>query len=274
MHNTHPIRIVVVDNASTDNSYQFLKEYKTKNGSFELLASPENCGYAQGNNIGLRFFEGLDEVTEVMILNNDVLFTEDIIPGIVSFISSHPTAGLVSPLLRAKDGQTIDRTCARKDCKFAEIIWSFLLYFTDVCGIISRYRNQSKIPIPLNDECVEIELPSGSCMVIDKNLFKDIGYFDPNTFLYFEENILYHKIKSIGRRNYLLPHISCIHLGGQTTNKVAHPAEYMIKSKRSAYYFAKTYRCTCLIQRMILEVSYRVFLCEVFLAKNLKRKAF
>lgn len=272
-YNTYPIRIVVVDNASTDNSVGVLDNYLRDNGNlFYLLKSDINGGYAQGNNIGLKFYETFEDVTEVMILNNDILFTEDIVPMLVSFVEEHPEAALVSPLLRRRDGVTIDNSCARKDCEFAEIIWSFLLYFTDFCGIISKYRAMTKIPIDLQKGEIEIELPSGSCMMINKQLFMEIGYFDPNTFLYYEENILYCKVRSLGKKNYLLPSISCIHLGGETTNKVAHPADYMRKSKKSAYYYAINYRENSSAQKVLIEISYRLFLLEVSIVKLIKRK--
>lgn len=272
-YNTYPAMIVVVDNASTDDSAQVLSAYQQEHeGVFKLLLSENNGGYAQGNNIGLKYFECVDEVTDVMILNNDILFIEDIIPTLCSFIDKHPESGLVSPLLRRRDGKNVDYSCARKDCNIAEIIWSFFLYFTDIFGIISRYRQNSKIPIDIYKKSIEIELPSGSCMMIRKDLFKSIGYFDPNTFLYYEENILYRKTQSQGKTNYLIPSVSCIHLGGETTNKVSHPAEYMRKSKASAYYYAKNYLNKNIINSFLLELSYRWFLMEVAIVKAIKHK--
>ncbi|MCQ2160848.1 MAG: glycosyltransferase [Bacteroidales bacterium] len=272
-YNTYPIHIVIVDNASTDDSIRILQDYQREhNGLYDLLLSDCNGGYAQGNNLGLRFLDSIDDVTEVMVLNNDILFTEDIIPVLKTFIENHPEAALVSPLLRKRDGVTIDNSCARKDCKMAEIIWSFFLYFTDFFGIISKYRTISKIPIDVREEAIRIELPSGSCMMITKDIFRSIDYFDPNTFLYYEENILYQKILSIGRINYLIPSVSCIHLGGETTNKVSHPASYMKKSKASAYYYAKNYRMKNIFTRLLLELSYRCFLAEVTFVKAIKNR--
>ena len=48
----------------------------------------------------------------------------------------------------------------------------------------------------LKDESlVEVDMPSGSCMLFEKSVFEEIEGFDPNTFLYYEEAILYHKLK-------------------------------------------------------------------------------
>lgn len=278
--NTASVRIAVVDNASTDDSVAVLKGWQDRRpGVFDLLLSPDNGGYAKGNNVALEYFDGCDDVDKVMVLNNDVLFTEDIIPVLAHFIDEHPEAGLVSPLLRCRDGITPDGSCARRDCSIREIIWTYLLYFTDIAGILSRFSGRRKMlaadPELLKLPQVEIELPSGSCMMIRKSLFKEIGWFDPNTFLYYEENILYRKLLAAGKKNYLLPGVSCIHLGGVTTNKVVHPASYMKNSKASGYYYAMHYRNPGFLQKIALKSVYcwfNMLVDVVKTVKSLKRK--
>lgn len=274
--NTAPVRIVVVDNASTDGSVAALSGWLEQHpDTFTLLEAPSNGGYARGNNIGLEYFDNDGDIDKVMILNNDVLFTEDIIPVLSDFIDAHPEAGLVSPLLRCRDGHTPDSTCARRDCSIREIVWTYLLYFTDIAGILSRFSNRRKMlltnPELLDKEYVGIELPSGSCMMIRKDLFREIGWFDPNTFLYYEENILYRKLLAKGKQNYMLPGISCIHLGGVTTNKVNHSAQYMKASKASGHYYAKHYRNLNLWQKVCLDCASGFFNIMVGIVKAVKK---
>lgn len=275
-YNTASAHMVVVDNASTDGSAAVLNEWLANNPQvFTLLDASSNGGYAQGNNFGLMYLESEEEIDKVLILNNDVIFTQDIIPKLSSFLDSHPNAGVVSPLLYCRDGKTVDNTCARKDCTVREIVWTYLLYFTNILGILSRFSNKRKIllanPELLNAHEVEIELPSGSCFMIRKDLFNEIGYFDPNTFLYYEENILYRKLKALGKHNYMLPEVSCIHLGGETTNKVSHSASYMKASKASGYYYATHYRRLNFGQRFELKIAYSWFNIMVDIVKTMKR---
>ena len=268
-------RIVVVDNASPDDSMQSLGAYLQEHpGVFTLVRAERNGGYAQGNNVGLEVLEGDPEVSQVMILNNDVLFTSDIIPTLSEFLQAHPEAGIVSPLLRCRDGVSVDNTCARRDCSIREIVWTYLLYFTNICGILSRFADRRKIlpghPELLERPCVPIELPSGSCMLIDKALFRKIGWFDPGTFLYYEENILYRKLLSEGKISYMLPSVDCIHLGGVTTNKVPHSASYMKSSKSSGYYYATHYRRMSPLQRLVLRLAYAWYNTLVDIVKGIK----
>lgn len=270
-------RTVVVDNCSIDNSLAVLDGFLTEHkDAFELVPATNNGGYAQGNNAGLEYLENDTEIDKILILNNDVLFTQDILPQMSGFLDSHPEAGVVSPLLYCRDGKRIDYACARKDCTIREIVWTYLLYFTDIFGILSRFGNKRKLLLEnlslLNSNEVEIELPSGSCFMISKEIFRKIGYFDPNTFLYYEENILFRKLLKEGKQNYLLPNISCIHLGGETTNKVAHSASYMKLSKASGYYYATHYRNLNLLQKFSLHCAKGLFETMVDIVKFSKRK--
>ena len=273
--NSASCRTVVVDNCSTDDSLSILGEYLSEHkNAFELISAPENGGYAQGNNVGLKYLEDATEIDRILILNNDVLFTQDILPRLSVFLDSHPKTGVVSPLLYCRDGKTVDYTCARKDCSIREIVLTYLLYFTDFFGILSSFSNKHKLllenPSLLNFPEVEIELPSGSCFMIRKDIFRKIGWFDPNTFLYYEENILYRKLLAEGKKNYLLPDINCIHLGGETTNKVAHSASYMKASKASGYYYATHYRNLNFLQKASLHFARGLFEIMVDMVKFLK----
>lgn len=275
--NTYPCRILVVDNASTDNSARVLAEYADRSKAFEVIVSPSNGGYAQGNNFGLAEFEKVSGIEEVVILNNDIILTEDIFPHMQDFLSSNPDAGLVGPLLFCRDGKQIDYSCARLDCTFTEVLLTYLLYFTDIFGILSHFSKRRQIlrsnPELIKEKAVPVELPSGSCMMARMDVWKRINYFDPNTFLYYEENILFRKLQKIGKTNFILPTISCIHLGGQTTNKVQHSASYMKHSKASGCYYFTHYHNINSIQEIVLRIAVKVFNIMVVIVKAIKREA-
>ena len=100
-YNTYPIKIVVVDNGSTHSDIVNRLEYglnKMYDGEYELIREGEkryslkhvtllvsiiNSGYAQGNNKGLELLYEDSSVTEILILNSDILFVDDIIGKLV-----------------------------------------------------------------------------------------------------------------------------------------------------------------------------------------------
>lgn len=266
-YNTAPIKLIVVDNGSTHrDKLEALKQYVEEkyvgdylhlddeelsaqiNSSLATLPyvtfieSSSNDGYACGNNKALRLVEKDPEVRYVMILNNDVLFVQDIIPTLAAFVETHEDAALVSPLLYKKDMKGIDFNCARLDTSYkAEVIENFLHYCFRTMGCDNPFI-QKRYLLKRGDfpEVLPIELPSGSCMFVDKHFFADLGFFDPYTFLYFEENILYQKVKRVHKQNYLLTKLKCIHLGASTTS--SSPSLFILNHNyRSARYYMKNY---------------------------------
>lgn len=271
-HNTANIRYYVVDNGSNRkdsvsklsdflqrtfrNDYLYLKDggQITDFKKAILIHSDTNDGYAQGNNKGLKYIYQDNEVDCVLVLNNDVLFIEDVIPSLRNNMNNLPKCGLISPLLYHKNMQGIDYNCARLNHSKTGLLLIHLLLKRNIFNYEQKetYSRQilKKYPDYLNLPYVEIEMPSGSCMLFKKSLFQKIGGFDPSTFLYYEENILHKKTQREGLINYLIPSLKCIHLGGMSTQKS--PSAFIkIKSLESALYYAENYAGYNRIQKVL-----------------------
>nr|WP_320118762.1 glycosyltransferase family 2 protein [uncultured Marinifilum sp.] len=262
-YNKAPIKFIVIDNGSIDKNVigdieahlalNFQNKHIVLNEeSEEIKCLPyitfyrlkENLGYACGNNKGLKLIENDKQIENVLILNNDILFTEDIISSLNNDINSLPQIAIVSPLLKKRDNQTIDNNCARRSESKKYVLLQHIFCFQDLFGFLSKLKKKQYMlnaDILKNRKTIEIDLPSGSCMLIKKKLFENIGFFDPNTFLYYEENIINAKIKKIGLKNYLNTSISCIHLGASTTKKEKTNIFLIKCGIQSKNYYLKTF---------------------------------
>lgn len=293
-YNTASIKYIVVDNGSTcldavDNlkdyfterfqgNYICLKEGKNYDQLLPyltFLVSPTNDGYACGNNKGLKLAYADDEINRILILNNDILFVEDIIPKLIETMKGLPDCAIISPILYKKGLKEIDYNCARKDISLFELIQeNFFHYWYRLNW--KRYTDRNADRFILKNKqgqlpaIIPIDLPSGSCMLLKKNLFQRIGSFDPNTFLYYEENILYKKTKKLGLQNYLCTQLKCIHLGASSTSKSAslfiinssiHSSRYYIRYYSDCSYMAYAlfylstlfFRMTFILQKKIMQ---------------------
>lgn len=286
--NTYPSKIIVIDNASTDNSVSILSSYLEKKYADGFRLAPTgktlppavlivadcNHGYAQGNNIALEAIKDDPDIDYIIILNSDVLFTSDIIPRLIQKYKALPGVGIISPLLYKKDLVAIDYNCARNAPDNFTVVLPFLLMYHDINKIISTKRDANKIllhnPELLKESEIEIELPSGSCMFISKELFQRIGWFDPNTFLYYEENILHKKLKREGKKNYLIPDVSCVHLGAQSTSK--NPVPFLkVKEAESAQYYINNYCKLTFKECLISRIAFFLFFSRMRLAAIYKK---
>ena len=107
-------------------------------------------------------------------------------------------------------------------------------------------------------------------MLFSKRLFEQIGSFDPHTFLYYEENILYQKLRAIGKTNWIFPKLKCIHLGASSTK---HEVVYfMIKSSAdSVCYYIENYTNASKLTKLLFRIFiYHVFLPLVKIQKMIK----
>ena len=238
-HNSAPVKFAIVDNASRPEQRQALQAglqeifgdrlqvaspgQSALESLATLILNDDNSGYARGNNVGLEAAYACDEVDYVMVLNNDVLFVEDIIPPLIAKLEALPGCAIISPLLyKSVELKEYDINCARRGERVSEIIGKNFLHYWR--RLRKRTPDQVYPHRYLLNGCVqtegeiEIELPSGSCMLVRKDLMREIGSFDPNTFLYYEENILSAKISALGKKNYLSLDQRCVHLGAATTS--------------------------------------------------------
>ncbi|MBI2008140.1 glycosyltransferase family 2 protein, partial [Candidatus Amesbacteria bacterium] len=85
--------IIVVDNASTDSSISFLKKNYPK---LKILKNKRNLGYAEGNNVGIRY--ALDQGADfVWIVNPDVTVAPDSLSAFLKAAEKYPRAGIFTP---------------------------------------------------------------------------------------------------------------------------------------------------------------------------------
>ena len=94
--NTHYLdwELILVDNASTDGTRDFLVDYLTRHPRARLVQNEENLGFAAGNNQGLVVAEG----EYLVILNNDTYVTPGWLVGLIRHLRRDPSLGLVGPV--------------------------------------------------------------------------------------------------------------------------------------------------------------------------------
>lgn len=292
-YNTAAIRYVIVENGSNTETVSAVADFlqSTFGADYHQLTetdakalvtvhlpratyliSPVNSGYAGGNNKGLDLIYKDEEADYVLVLNNDILFIQDIIPTLLDYHRRLPHCGIVSPLLLVKNQKDIDYTCARRNVTPNEIILHYLFLYRDPFHIISRLSKPRFIlrehPEKLKQDVVEVDLPSGSCMLIKRCDMQAIGGFDPGTFLYYEENILFKREEHLGLQNYIVPSLRCIHLGASTIKRS--PSPITIEAEHhSADHYLRRYESLSTTQKVLWATANLLFRL-----KNLVRPLF
>ncbi len=93
-HTPESHEIIIVDNASTDGTLDYLRRYESAHSNVHVIANKENLGFAGGNNQGLALSRG----EYVLLLNNDTVVTDGWLSRMLATLKNHPEAGLVGPM--------------------------------------------------------------------------------------------------------------------------------------------------------------------------------
>ena len=247
-----PHQVIVVDNASTDASYDALQQALPE---AVVLRSEDNQGFARANNQGAEYAIKHFRPSHFLFSNNDIYFRD---PQVVDFLldvmKSHPEVGLVGPEVVGMDGKRQSPNAQRT---FSDIYllptWGkwFLKKETLRKRLQADYREAAQ-----EGPCGWIQ---GSCFLADAGVFERVGGFDPATFLYGEELTLTARFACAGKSVYFCPRVAVVHDQGAVTRKRYDSNQIRRMEFRSLAYYYRTYagtpRWQVLLGRMILELN-------------------
>lgn len=195
--------VVVVDNASTDDSAEKLKELADEKVIF--LESKENKGYGAGNNIGLRYSKEVLGCKYALIANPDVEFEDETVGALVDGFGKLDNCAVVSCVMKNAEGAP--QISAWRNYGFMQN----LLSTEPVC--IRLFKGLLHYPEKYFEgkEWCEAEAVPGSLLMTDIDKMLEVGLYDENMFLYEEERTLGFKLKRKGFRTVVLLNHSYIH---------------------------------------------------------------
>jgi GT2 family glycosyltransferase len=179
-------RILVVDNGSTDGSAGLVR-YGFPD--VELLALPENAGYARGNNAG--FAKVMEEGAEyVVFLNNDTIVDEGFLEPLIDVLRNDPSAGVAVPrIYYMKDPGTI---------WYAGGIARLATGLVRHVGI--RERDSARFGVS-----GWTGYATGCCLAMRSSDFGDLGGFDEHFGMYGEDVDLSLRVREAGKRIFYTP---------------------------------------------------------------------
>ena len=252
--------ILIIDNCSSNESYQQLKKTYDNNNKVEVIATNENGGYAKGNNFGLRHAKK----EYVCLINNDVHFSAKVIEHLVKQYEELPNVGIISPvqLLPGHVKPKFKETQILRIPSFRDDFLSYLFFKVP----IHEYKENTDIR-----GVQKVEIIQGAFLFIRYSKFEEVGFFDESTFLFGEERILAKKIKEAGLSNYIILDEYYIHAHSITISQFASDrkkAEYRYKGKKA---YIKKYEKFPLVKCSLLTIAYRVNQAILFFHVCIKR---
>lgn len=232
--------IVIVDNASPNDSYAQLK--KIESDKISIISTQKNEGYSSGNNYGVRYLIENYDIDIVAISNPDVEFSELFVRTILNdFRDRGELTILTGVQLDSKGNMALHPFWQNYTIKeYFRFKRHSLRLFYHLSKQTSDYRYAIK-KIKDNNSIFTVGAVEGSLFFVRKDDFVKIGLFDENIAFYHEEDIIAKKIASIGGIIAVDPSVTYVHYGAQTTSKVFASSTKSKHLFNSSVYFFNNY---------------------------------
>jgi len=224
--------IIVVDNASSDDSAAMVRR---EFPAVHLIASPQNEGYAAGNNQALAAARG----EWIWLLNPDTEIFEHSFAALRDFMQEHPRCGAAASLLEDAADHSIQHSCRTFPSPAA--LWS------EALGLAGKYPRSRRFGFyrmgwwDYNDTR-QVDQPMASSLLLRRTAIESCGgLFDEAFPIYFNDVDLCWRLREADWEIWYVPASRVLHHGGAATRQ--RRPEMIAESHRSlALFYDKHYR--------------------------------
>ena len=196
------MNIIIVDNASSDNSVDLLQRDFT---DCKLIRNDINVGFGRANNQCIPFIEG----KYALLLNTDAFVSEDTINKTIQYMDNNQSCGILGVKLLGRDGTL------QPSCRFFPTPLNIFLQRT---GLKKFFKNTQLVDDMSWDHnsARQCDWVPGCYYLIRREVVEKIGLFDPRYFLYYEEVDHCFAVKKAGWEVHFFPDTSVVHIGGES----------------------------------------------------------
>ena len=187
---------VIVDNSNSTN----LKSYLANYPKIKYLKNSSNLGFGSASNLGVKNAN----TTHVILLNPDIIFDIESIENLYKGFLLYDNTGVAGPSLYTPDG-------IRRSNSSLSYIKKKIYRNKFERTIYKRLNNN------LSEGIISCDYIIGCAMIFNKNFFLEIGGFDENFFMYYEDNDICDLIKKNNKLVLEVPLSKMTHLQGKST---------------------------------------------------------
>lgn len=228
--------IIVVDNASTDNSVSMIKK---EFPHVVLIENKQNVGFAGGCNLGMQMAKG----KYVMLLNSDALFTpHGNIMTLLEYLDMHPEVAVVTPKVVLASGK-LDKASHRG----FPTPWNALTYYTKLEALLGKVPLLSRLVGGYHltwkslDQPHEIDSATGAAMIVRHSAIEKVGMLDDSFFMYGEDIDWCYRFKQAGWKIVFHPGFTVLHLKNQSgIKRELHSPEDLARRHQTTSHFFDT----------------------------------
>jgi len=229
------VETILVDNGSSDRAEEALSNYKLPNMSFKFIQTGANLGVAGGNNPGMK--DAIKRSADyVILMNNDLILSKDILTKLVSIAKKDDSIGLLSPKMYFAKGYEFHKDRYKKS-ELGNVFW-YAGGIIDRGNVYSTHRGVDEVDVGQYERQEDTDIANGACVLVTRKLIEKIGYLNASLFLYWEDSDYSERARRAGFRVVYTPKTKLWHMissstggSGSTTN------DYFLTRNRLAFGF-------------------------------------
>jgi len=201
-----PLEVIVFDNASRDATVKLLKPRWPQ---VTWIASDRNLGFGSGCNRGA----AVASHELVLFLNPDTVVSEDTFQVMWDFFRTQEDVGVAGCKIVNRDG-SLQLACKRSFPSPSVAAYKFM----GLSSLFPKSRVFGQYNLTFLDENAthEVDAVSGSFLCMRLELFRQVGGYDEEFFMYGEDLDICYRVKLLGKRNYYHPATQVIHFKGES----------------------------------------------------------
>ena len=238
--------IIVVDNNSSDDSCAMMKQRFPK---VKLIENAANLGFPKGNNMGVAQAKG----EYICILNPDTVVAEDTFDKVLAFAKRQADLGIIGCKLIDGTGNFLPESKRGIPTPWVAFTKIFGLYkWFPKSTLFNQYYAQQLT----ENETGKVDILVGAFMVMQRQLYNEIGGFDENCFMYSDDIDLSYRVLQQRKFNYYFHETTVIHYKGESTVK---DGTYMKRFQDAMNFFYKKHFKISVFFTVFMKVGILLF---------------
>lgn len=231
---------LVIDNASTDDTCRIVREHFP---AVRLVENTENVGFGVANNLALE-----QCTTEyALLLNPDAEMETDTLDTLLSIAKANPDAAIIAPTLVGDDGEHHD---------------------SHRHAVLEQKKRLSSRP-KITRQTQAVDFVIAAVWLLNMNLLRPIGFFDPRLFLFYEDDDLCQRVRDAGSRILYTSTTQARHIWGGSsagTSDISSFKEFHMAVSRCyiEYKYQGKDAASRLVARLRAKYSFKVKLHRLF----------
>ncbi len=232
--------VIVIDNNSKTEDFNLLKNSIQKKDNIILKRSIINTGFGGGNMYGVQFAKA----KYLLFLNNDAMLQNDCLNILYDYMENHPDVGVSTAQNYNEHNEHV--ISFDHDKGIRKLIFGRSFLENHFPKSHPKRKKQYTEPVSVN-------FINGAFMFFRSDAFAQIGGFDTNIFLYFEEMDICFRLRKLKLKSVLVPKAKIMHYQGastgisQTISKEGLLSHIYVTRKNYSYMkylFIKLYYCS------------------------------